>query len=251
MSNVTKKATIQALVNDVLTDLMIETTGEQVYLDATTTVSAKVAEMVLAINERAKTSDVTSQISALKQEILGDVPVEAYNTFTELAAYIEAHKEVSDALTEAIGNKADKSAVETIQATINTLGSLATKSKVSESDLDSNLASKVNAASEGNHSHSNKGVLDGITSDKVTAWDNAATGTHSHSNKGVLDGITSDKVTAWDSAATNKHTHSNKTVLDGITSDKVAAWDGKSKVELVTADPTNPVAGTFYIKIKD
>ena len=166
----TKNAVIKALVNDVLTDLMIKTTGEQVYLDETTTVSAKVAEMVLAINERAKTSDVTTAIDELRQELLGDVPVEAYNTFTELAAYIEAHQEAADALTEAIGNKADKSAVETIQTTIATLGSLATKSAVSEDDLDAALKEKVNAASEGNHSHANKTVLDGITADKVAEW---------------------------------------------------------------------------------
>ena len=52
-------------------------------------------------------------------------------------------------------------------------GALADKDIVSESDLDSALASKVNAAAEGNHSHSNKTVLDGITAAKVTAWDSA------------------------------------------------------------------------------
>ena len=52
-------------------------------------------------------------------------------------------------------------------------GTLASKSMVSESDLDSNLAQKVNAASQGNHSHSNTSVLDGITSTKVSNWDSA------------------------------------------------------------------------------
>ena len=52
-------------------------------------------------------------------------------------------------------------------------GSLANKNVVSESDLDAALADKVNAASEGNHSHSNKSVLDGITSTKVSNWDSA------------------------------------------------------------------------------
>lgn len=52
-------------------------------------------------------------------------------------------------------------------------GTLASKNSVSESDLDSALAEKVNAASEGNHSHSNKTVLDGITSEKVSAWDSS------------------------------------------------------------------------------
>lgn len=74
------------------------------------------------------------------------------------------------ALNAAIGNKADKSTVEAIQSTVNALGSLAGKSSVSESDLDAALQEKVNAASEGNHSHSNKTVLDGITAEKVSAW---------------------------------------------------------------------------------
>lgn len=52
-------------------------------------------------------------------------------------------------------------------------GTLASKNKIAESDLDDALAEKVNAASDGNHSHLNKTVLDGITSEKVTAWDAA------------------------------------------------------------------------------
>ena len=39
------------------------------------------------------------------------------------------------------------------------------------SDLDAALAEKVNAASEGNHAHANKDALDGITAEKVAAWD--------------------------------------------------------------------------------
>lgn len=56
-------------------------------------------------------------------------------------------------------------------------GTLAGKDKVSESDLDDVLKEKVNAAAEGNHSHSNKTVLDGVTADKVSAWDGAVSAT--------------------------------------------------------------------------
>ena len=41
-------------------------------------------------------------------------------------------------------------------------GALAGKSQVSETDLDDALKEKVNSASEGNHSHNNKAVLDQI-----------------------------------------------------------------------------------------
>ena len=63
-------------------------------------------------------------------------------------------------------------------------GTLASKNQVSEGDLDSALAEKVNAASEGNHSHVNKDVLDGITSAKVQKWDAA--------QANVIEAITSD-----------------------------------------------------------
>lgn len=169
-----KNATLKALLDSVVTELMIKTTGDQVYLDSNTTLAAKIAEMVTAINARAKTSDVNTLVSNLRQELLGDTPVEAYNTFTELAQYIEEHQEAADTLSTAIGNKADKSTVTTIQNTLAGLGSLAKKSTVTESDLDSSLKDKVNAASDGNHSHSNKNVLDGITATNVTAWNGKA-----------------------------------------------------------------------------
>lgn len=171
MTNNYKNATLQGLIDGVLTELMVKTTGEQVYLNETTTLSSKIAEIVAAINLRAKMEDVNSAIDALRQEMLGDVPVEAYNTFTELAAYIEAHEEVSEALTAAIGDKADASVVADIQAVIAALGALANKDTVSEADLDTELKEKLNSASEGNHSHENKDVLDAITADKVATWD--------------------------------------------------------------------------------
>lgn len=54
-------------------------------------------------------------------------------------------------------------------------GALASKDRVAEGDLADELKEKVNAAAEGNHSHSNKAVLDGVTAEKVAAWDGAAT----------------------------------------------------------------------------
>lgn len=53
------------------------------------------------------------------------------------------------------------------------LGSLAYLSEVGEDNLSSALKEKVNASAQANHSHSNKTVLDGITADKVAAWDAA------------------------------------------------------------------------------
>ena len=197
-----QKAIIKAIVEGVITELMIKSQVDNIYLtDGTTTLASKLAEMITAINERAKTADmntaISNAVSALRTELMGEGVPEAYDTFVEFANYISEHKEVSDALTAAVGNKADKSTVTALQNTVDALGALAKKSKVSESDLDSALAAKVNAASEGNHSHSNKNVLDGITAAKVSSWDDAADSSHTHSNKTVLDGITATNVAAW------------------------------------------------------
>ncbi len=175
MSDIAVKVVLKGLIDGVINELLVKTTGDQVWLNDTTTLSDKMAELVEAVNARAKTTDMNSAISALRKEILGDTPVEAYNTFTELAAYIDTHQDAADALTAAIGNKADASTVNGLKATISSLGSLATKSTVSESDLDTALKEKVNAASSGNHSHSNKTTLDNITDTKVAAWDSKAT----------------------------------------------------------------------------
>lgn len=203
MANKAKDAILRAKIEGILTELMVKTTGGMVYLDDTTTVAAKIAEMVTAINARAKTTDmntaISTAVSGLKSELMGEGVPEAYDTFKELADYIESHQEAADALTAAVGNKADKTTVDMLQAAVNALGSLAKKSTVSETDLDAALKEKVNAASEGNHSHSNKAVLDGITATKVSNWDSAATNKHSHSNKSVLDGITASNVAEWNS----------------------------------------------------
>ena len=220
MSTTAKNAIMKALLDGVITELMIKTTGEQVYLTDGVTLSSKIAEMVQAINLRAKTDDVASQILALKQEILGDVPVEAYNTFTELAAYISEHQDASDALSAAIGDKADASVVESLSQTIAALGTLARKSKVSESDLDDTLKEKVNAASEGNHSHNNKALLD----------------TYDQTNENLKD------------AVLKKHSHANAAVIDGIGEADVLGWNAKSKIRVSASQPSDLGANDLWIQ---
>lgn len=81
-----------------------------------------------------------------------------------------------------------------------------------------------------------------VTSNEKSTWNGKQ---DALSNASVLSGITSQKVTNWDNAATNSHTHSNKTVLDGITSAKVTQWDNAiSGVSLngTAASVTNHVA---------
>ena len=190
MSNTAKKAILQAKIEGVLTDLMPKTTAEHVMYDETTTVAAKLAAILADVAALPTTATVNSAISALRTELMGEGVPEAYDTFKELADYISTHQTAADALTAAVGNKDDKTAVEAMQATISGLGALAQKSTVEETDLSATLKEKINAAAEGSHFHTNKGVLDGITAEKVTAWDGKTTvhiGTTTPADMGVAD----------------------------------------------------------------
>lgn len=176
--NAAEKAILKAIISGTLTELLIKTSAEQVFLDETTTLAAKLTEIIAAINERAKTTDMNTAMAEMKteikQELLGDMPVETLNTFTELAKAYTEHEEFAETLQAAIGDKADKDTVEALDAAIKELGALASKNSVSESDLDATLKEKINAASQGNHSHENKSVLDGIGADNIAAWDSKA-----------------------------------------------------------------------------
>jgi len=71
------------------------------------------------------------------------------------------------------------------------------------------------------------------TTAKQGQWDTAFTNNHTHSNKTVLDGITSTLVSNWDTAYTNRHTHSNKTQLDLITQSNI---DVLAKLSIVNGN---------------
>lgn len=215
-----KNAIIKKKIENVLYELMIKTGVDNVWIDDSTTLASKLSDMITAINEKAKSTDVTTSIKTaidnLRSELMGEGVPEAYDTFKELADYIESHQAAADALTAAVGNKVDKvsgkglstndyttaeknklsgiasnaqvNVIESISVNgtkqtpsskgVNIVvptGALASKSKVAESDLDAALKEKVNAASESNHSHANKAVLDTITQDKVNSWDGKTT----------------------------------------------------------------------------
>lgn len=54
------------------------------------------------------TTSIKTAIDNLRSELMGEGVPEAYDTFKELADYIERHQTVADALVAAVGNKVDK-----------------------------------------------------------------------------------------------------------------------------------------------
>ena len=123
------------------------------------------------------------------------------------------------------------------------LGSLAYKSEVVESDLSAELAEKVNAASEGNHSHANKALLDTYTQTEADLAD-AVAKKHSHTftDADVEDAISKEHTHTFadsdvEDAISKKHSHTfNETELNKIASGDVAKWNGVVADHLVAAD---------------
>lgn len=252
-----KNAILKAKIEGVIYEIMVKTGAANVYVDDTTTLSAKLSEIIAdlalkatktevtdglalkadkththaqadvtgledALTARPTTDAMNTAISTAISGLINGAP-ETYDTLKEIADYIEAHKSVETALNEAIGKKADKTAFEAVKATVDALGTLATKSKVAEDDLSDALKEKVNAASEGNHVHLNKALLD----------------TYDQTNADLK------------AAVEQKHTHENKATLDKITEDNLTAWSGKSKIYYSATQPANLTENDLWFQIQE
>ncbi len=110
-------------------------------------------------------SAMNAAITALQNKVdTGNSTVSAYVTAAIAALNIGDYATAANLTALA-------SRVTALENTANGLGDMATKDTVSENDLANELKEKVNAAAEGNHSHGNKTVLDGITAAKIAGWD--------------------------------------------------------------------------------
>ena len=157
------------------------------------TVVAYVEAMIaaLGIADYAKTADVNAELAKKVDKVEGS-RLMTNDEGTKLAG-IAAGAQVNviekikvNGVEQTVGE--DKS----VNVTVPT-GALADLNEVAEENLNAALKEKVNAAAEGNHSHANKTVLDGITAEKVAAWDAAE-----QNAKSYVDGMvaSTDEVTA-------------------------------------------------------
>lgn len=252
----TRNAILKAKLEGVIYEIMVKTNAANVMVDETTTLASKLATIIAdcatkatktelteglagkansshthaqadvtgltdALSARPTTEAMNTAISTAISDLIGGAP-ETYDTLKEIADYIAAHEDVVTALNAAIGSKADKTAFEAVKATVDALGTLATKSVVAEADLDDSLKTKINTAAEGNHSHANKDLLDTYTQTEANLAD----------------------------AVAKKHSHDNKAVLDGITSEKVSAWDGKARVLFSSTEPADLTDKDLWVHLQ-
>lgn len=240
----TKNAVLRALVENQVVELLVKSNVENIYLeDGTTLLSTKLAEILTTLGQKANSTDVTAEINAAIDALIGGAP-DTYNTLKEIADYLTTHQDEYTALIETVAGKVDKvegkglstndftdallekltniaagaqvNVIEKITVngaeqsvnnkTVNVVvptGALASKDEVTSDDLSDELLEKVNASAEGNHSHLNKDELDKIASGDKDKWDAAAAKAHEHSNKTELDKIASGDKAKWDAAEQN------------------------------------------------
>lgn len=117
---------------------------------------------------------------------------------------VNKEKAIAAALNDLNGRKLDASAY-----TPTDLSNYYTKDETSgKTEIQTALNSKVDTTAFTNHTSSSVHM----TTTEKTNLDSLAT------NIAAISGITTTKVSNWDDANTKKHTHSNKTALDSITS---------------------------------
>ena len=281
------------------------------------------AEIWFDITDEDNTKEVATK-EYIDSEI-AKIDLSNYATKTELSNKADKEHIHNQYLTEHqdISGKVDKVNGKSLISD-SEIARLSTLKNYDDTDIKNTLNSKANKTEL--HSHTNKTVLDGISSAKVTEWNNKSTFSgnyndltnkptiptlngyateqyvneeikkidvteqltdyakkselHSHSNKSVLDGITSSKVTEWNNKSTfdgnynsltNKptiptktsqltndsgyltkhqdishkadktelHSHNNKSVIDEITSTKITEWNNKSNFSGSYNDLTN------------
>lgn len=69
-----------------------------------------VVDAILASDREGENKTVMDLVNERIQAVVGSAP-ENFDTLQEIAAYIESHKDVADALQAAVGNKANKDEV--------------------------------------------------------------------------------------------------------------------------------------------
>lgn len=109
------KATIKAMYEGIINDLMIKTKTDNVYLpDGVTLLSAKLSEIVTSINSMSTdidalptTSEVNSAISAAIDDLIDGAPA-TYDTLKEISDWIATHTSEYEALIAGLATKVDK-----------------------------------------------------------------------------------------------------------------------------------------------
>lgn len=106
-----------------------------------------VADAVLMSDTEGETQTIVDYVNQKIADLIGGAP-ETYDTLQEIAAYISSHQEVADALTAAIGNKAEKTHTHS-EASTTTAGFMSAADKEKLDGIEEELNAKISESSKG------------------------------------------------------------------------------------------------------
>ena len=219
---------MRAKIEGILTDLMVKTTTDNVYVDGTTTLASY-------LNTLAAKSDVET----LQQ---------AVDTLGALAQKDTVSQEdLDEALAALIDSKADASALEEVAGKVNTLiGDDSGKSV--RAIANEELAAKLIGENA-------KESLD--TLEEIAAWiqahpDDAAAmnaAIATKADKADLEAYQTSNDARVDALEADSHTHANQDVLDGISAAHVTAWNGKGNIYYSSTEPENMTENDLWFAL--
>lgn len=196
-------------------------------------------------------TELANEKKALQEEIDADVKVVA-DDLTELSGVVTGlgnTKADSTALTQAV--EALEGADEELSGRIATLegkfggadGSV--EDQIAEAQQAAIDAAAADATSKANAAEAAaKGHADSLNTAMNTRVEALEAIDHDHSNKAVVDGITADKVTGWDNASAKAHEHANAAELAKIADGDVAKWNASEQNAKTYADGLNTAMTT-------
>lgn len=195
-------------------------------------------------------SAMNAAITALQQQLVGiaagEGTVKKYVDDAITALKIGDYAKAADLTALAGRVTTAEGKITALEGAVEGLGDMAAKDVVSEADLDTALAEKVNASAQANHSHANKAELDKIVEGDKAKWDAAE-----QNAKDYADGLNETMDGRVKVVEGKAHEHANKDVLDGITADVVAGWNGKGKVYYSAEEPAGLTENDLWVALVD
>lgn len=200
-----------------------------------------VADAVLMSDGEEETKTIVDYVNQKISELIGGAP-EAYNTLKEIADYITSHKSVSDALNQAITNKAEKNHVHT-EASVSAAGFMSASDKKKLDGLEGELGKKLNASLKGTANglaeldSSGKvpaGQLPSYVDDVIdcwSSWDSVGNKTKLYSDSGKLSEISSGE--------------SGK-IYATVDTNKIYRWSGSKFAEISPTIALGETSSTAY-----
>lgn len=192
---------------------------------------AEVQGEVDVLNGNAETEGSVDYKIAQAVAAIMENPDETMNSINELVTWVNGHAE--DALQLSNQVETNKTDISNLKAQVGTgtvqeqIAAAIEASLKTEGADKYALAADLTAALErivvleaAKHTHANATVLEGITAEKVAAWD-ATEG----NAKGYADGLNTAMDARMQVVESKAHEHSNKTELDLIQSGDVAKWN--------------------------